>query len=746
IVHRDLKPANIKVTPDGRVKVLDLGLAKAFDARETVTGSDPSLSPTLVVEGTQPGVVMGTAEFMSPEQARGKPVDKRTDIWSFGCVFFELLSGRRAFTGETASDILATILRAEPPWDALPATTPPRIRHLLVRCLQKNPAERLRDVGDARIEIEETLAEIRAGRSSSSAPIVGLAPSAPTIPTRRRPTRVALVAVATAFAIVALFAGWRLLRRATAPALPREKYLAVLPFQDLSGQPGGQLIGVGLVETVSARLSGISGIQIVMPAAVVAEADKESEVVRVAKRLGANLVLRGTFQREANRVRITYSILNAMGVQIAADYQDGFASELFEIQDRLAEKVAASLRLTAGSRRPRPVGLETARDQDRYLQAIGSLQRYDNAASIDQGIALLQTLAAERPSSALVQASLGRGYLHKFTLTRERNWVDLAETACTRAQALDPALPEVDVTLGELRTQTGAPIEGIKAFQRALSRQPNNLEAQLGIARAYNASGDSLKAEESYRRAIALQPDYWASYSQAGAFYAKHGEFDRAVQMFRRVTELTPDSGRAFANLGAVLFKAGRFGEARQAYMTSIRLKPVDTVYANLGTLEFYSGRYAEAAAAFEKAVELTPGKHLYWANLGDAYRWAPSLESRADTAFTRAISLAEGETSLNPRDDVAHRTIAKCLAKIGEPARARGELNRALEINPEDPENLYSAAVVATLDGNREEAIEWIRRARAAGVSVLQIEREPEFRPLLGLPAFRTILESGRN
>src|SRR5437867_4545630 len=155
IIHRDLKPANIKVMPEGRVKVLDLGLAKAFDTKGTGSEPDASLSPTLVIEGTQPGVILGTAEFMSPEQARGKPVDKRTDIWAFGCVVYELLSGRRAFTGETVTDVLAAIVTSEPDWDALPAETPARIRDLLGRCLQKDPNRRLRDVGDARIEFEE---------------------------------------------------------------------------------------------------------------------------------------------------------------------------------------------------------------------------------------------------------------------------------------------------------------------------------------------------------------------------------------------------------------------------------------------------------------------------------------------------------------------------------------------------------------------------------------------------------------
>ncbi len=148
IVHRDLKPANIKVTPEGKVKVLDLGLAKAMDSK--IEAGDTSQSPTMMLDQTRPGVILGTAEFMSPEQARGKAVDKRTDIWAFGCVVYEMLSGWRLFRGDTISDVLAAILTAEPDWSRLPAQTPPRVRDLLARCLKKDANERLRDIGDAR--------------------------------------------------------------------------------------------------------------------------------------------------------------------------------------------------------------------------------------------------------------------------------------------------------------------------------------------------------------------------------------------------------------------------------------------------------------------------------------------------------------------------------------------------------------------------------------------------------------------
>jgi serine/threonine protein kinase/Tol biopolymer transport system component len=167
VIHRDLKPANVKVTPEGRVKVLDFGLAKAFADN---VGLDLSDAPTLTAMSTEEGRILGTPAYMSPEQARGKPVDKRTDIWAFGCVLYELLTARRTFPGETLPDTIAAVLGKEPSWQTLPTALPARIRDLLRRCLQKDPQRRLRDLGDARIEIEEELAALKEPASGTLLP------------------------------------------------------------------------------------------------------------------------------------------------------------------------------------------------------------------------------------------------------------------------------------------------------------------------------------------------------------------------------------------------------------------------------------------------------------------------------------------------------------------------------------------------------------------------------------------------
>ncbi|HEV2387852.1 MAG TPA: protein kinase [Candidatus Acidoferrales bacterium] len=176
VVHRDLKPANIKLRPDGAVKVLDFGLAKALEG--DAPQADASHSPTLSRLATQAGIILGTAAYMAPEQAKGKAVDRRADVWAFGCVLFEMIAGKPAFGGETVTDTLAEIIKGEPEWSALPPSTPPRIRALLVRCLEKDPRQRLQAIGEARIAIAQTLA----GKPEpAESPAL-----APTAPLRRR--------------------------------------------------------------------------------------------------------------------------------------------------------------------------------------------------------------------------------------------------------------------------------------------------------------------------------------------------------------------------------------------------------------------------------------------------------------------------------------------------------------------------------------------------------------------------------
>ena len=233
IVHRDLKPANVKLRPDGTVKVLDFGLAKALEATSGAAPSSISMSPTLTA-ATQLGMILGTAAYMAPEQARGKPVDKRADIWAFGCVLFEMLSGRRAFAGEEVSDTLAYVITKDVDWSALPADTPPHIRRLLRRCIEKDPRKRLRDIGEARVALDDSAVR----DEPASAVTTAIAPPAPR-PSITRRTLPWIAGLAAGSALTATIAIVTRPRSTTAPA---QRLSLVIPATTpYVGQIGGEL-------------------------------------------------------------------------------------------------------------------------------------------------------------------------------------------------------------------------------------------------------------------------------------------------------------------------------------------------------------------------------------------------------------------------------------------------------------------------------------------------------------------------
>ncbi len=226
IVHRDLKPGNIRVTPDGKVKVLDFGLAKAWE-RLDLSSQDIGNSPTLAQTGTAVGVILGTAAYMSPEQARGRTVDRRADIWAFGVVLYEMLTGRRLFDGETVSDLLASVLKTEPDWSTLPTGTPAPVRRLLGRCLVRDPRERLHDIADARLEIEEAIA----GGGYGDAGTV------PPRSSRRRTTALLWSASVLLGAAAGAWAAWSLRPHPTGPVRRFE-----VPTEDLDMDLGPAVI------------------------------------------------------------------------------------------------------------------------------------------------------------------------------------------------------------------------------------------------------------------------------------------------------------------------------------------------------------------------------------------------------------------------------------------------------------------------------------------------------------------------
>jgi tetratricopeptide (TPR) repeat protein len=735
IIHRDLKPENIMITRDGFVKVLDFGLAK-------LVNPSPDDEHTLQIDmpGTNPGTILGTVGYMSPEQATGKRLDFRSDQFAFGAILHELCTGRPAFEGENAIDTLSAILHAEPPPIVkVNPRIPIQLCDIVKRLLAKDPNDRYNSTRDLARELKMLRDRVSAEES-------GFHPTGATLAQNARRTRTAVVA---ALGLALFIAGgiWmardRITQPATAAAKPvaqsaaaQKKYLAVLRFADLSTDKGGQLVADGIAETLTARLARVDTLQVTRARSADLEAN---DIEKVGRDLGANLILRGSMQRTGDRIRVSYSIYDLRTrSEMTGDTLDGTTRDLFDLQDKLAESVATSLD-------PRAVVTKSARldprvSQQRFLEALGHLRRYDDAESVDAAVDVLEELD-RIGSSASIQAALGRAYLAKFTLTRDQELTRKASEYCERALSSDPQNTDVRITLGHVRLNSGRAPEAIAEFRNALQLQPNSVDAVLGLARALQTSGQLAEAEAAYKRAIALQPNYWATHNQLGVFYIVNARYPEAAALFEKVIQLVPDNLFGLNNLGAAYQQMGRYDDAIGVFSRTIEQKPSPQGYSNLGTCYFFLGRYKDAAAIYEKAVELAPNSYFYWGNLGDAYRWVPGAEPKSAEAYDRAIALAHDELKTNAKDAYVRARLAELLAKRGRARESREQIELALQNDRTDMRVVYCAAVIAAVQGRQDEAARSLGEALRLGYSKDEIRLDPEFAQLRRTDAFQRLL-----
>jgi Tfp pilus assembly protein PilF/TolB-like protein len=722
VIHRDLKPSNLKITPDGRLKILDFGLAFMLRTETEMSETAPL---------TENYSDAGTLPYMGPEQVKGHTPDERADLWSAGIVLYEMSTGKTPFGNSTGAHLIAAILEQAP---VLPRVANSKIseglERVILRALQKDPKERYQSAGDLRIDL--------ANLATGTTPVYPKQVSSP------NSWLWLAIAILTAV-VIGLGALW--LRHRSEVQVLDARMMAVLPFESVAGDAPTNALGRGLTETVTARLVQAADggkLQLVSTRDLIEHGVKTSE--QAQREFGTDLVLEGSLQQDGARIRINWSLVNPRThTQIAANTITGDTNNIFGLQDTIFDDVLAKLPPAA---KPGPQEeLEERPDTkpaayDFYLRGRGYLEDYKSQDNIDNAIADFQSAIAADQNYAPAYAAMGLAYNTGFVWkNRDKDWVDKAKTACNRALALMPQLAEGHTCLGNVFLSTGRYEDAVRELEHSLDLDHNSDETLSSLAAAYQKLGKASAAEDAYRKAVSLRPNYWRVYNTFGAFYLDQARYSDAAEMFKKTIQLAPLNYRGYSNLGATDLMVGQYQEAVDAFNRSIALRPTGQVYGNLGAAYFYMRHYQDSAENLQQALKIDPKDWLNWGNLGDTLFQISERRAEAKSAYQKAIALAKLRLEVNPQDATILAFIADYYAMLDQERESREQMARALQTAPEDADVLFRGAILYNHFGDSRKTLDFLTRSVAAGYSRTLIRDTPDFDHLRDDPRFRALL-----